>query len=77
MRDDNGEIVNLKQDIAITPSADTVYVATTGDDNIVAGERKLRNLRVRAKYNSVNLGNNIDLIETREYTIIDRAGITP
>ncbi len=75
LRDDAGEFVNSKEDVAITPSASIVYVATTGDDNIVTDGLKKRSLRVRAKYNSTNLGNGIDLIVTREYTIIDRKGV--
>lgn len=71
--DDNGETVNSRLDVAIT-SASTVFVSTTGDDNLVDGVKNLRSLRVAGKYNSINFGNDQDIVVTRLYEITNYKG---
>ena len=71
--DDNGETVNARSEVAIA-SASTVFVSTTGDDNLVEGVKNLRSLRVAGKYNSVNFGNDQDIVVVRLYEIINYKG---
>ena len=74
--DDAGEIVNSRLNVAVTPEAATIYIVTTGEDNIVKGNRKERHLRVKSQYDSTNLGNDVDNIQVRDYVIIDAVGVT-
>lgn len=73
LRDSKGNIVNARDQVAISSPAATSYVITQGDDNAAAVDR-YRILTVEAQYDST-LGSGLPLNAEFRYRIIDLEGI--
>jgi hypothetical protein len=73
LTDGDGEIVNSREDVAITSLASSVYIALSGDD-LVAGTTRAENLRclvIEGTYSSSLVGGTLPVKEAVKFLIED------
>ena len=66
----DGDIVNLREDVAISPIAASVIIALSAEDTAYANGR-VRYLKVHAIYDSPTAGNNLPIIDEAIFQIDD------
>jgi len=71
LTDEQGAIVNSRDDVAISPLAANTYVVLNGNDLLLTGgQQAVRTGTIKAAYNSATYGSNLPLRATHHFIVL-------